>query len=601
MRTTTGKRGTKRCKGAMEYVNELEALKIQTDRYLEDLEEMKELLGPDYIPLEQFKDVQGKSAGGVVRAGDFEDANAYLRHANIFKKVVASTSPKATSAHSLSRESNREEHLPSLFAGEMRDNVARALRLNRRLQKRMDLLVASNALSIQEHDKLEERIQEMELEKRRRNKDLEQGAWRYMLGRSMMEYDNGKSWFFRGASYVNTTDFVRVANHVTLASKSGEWSKEEREGLIIGVEEMAKERRVLKLIETVDCLEDFEMQQEGLRSLALTLEGREAGDGECEVEREYASNNQSKAPTTALKKMRDPWGEVIQEADAMTVEEWETLAWRHVPKRTGRDCMLQWRNSIKPTVSLCDFSDDELKQLKQLVKRYGEHAESWEVIAGHLPGRTPLACLRQYMKESTIKAARTREEERRRGNLCFTREDVQRVCQLVLKHGQSWKKVAKEFGGSWTPQQIMFEWRKHIQATAGGTAAPKKGKWSKEEDDALIKAVAVLGRQWARVAQHVPGRTEMQVRERYVNHLDPEVESNRGFSGDELEVVRREVPNHTDPKSGRISWSKVARLLPSRTDRQVKKAWERINRNNTSTKNAKGKRRKAKRNPWDED
>ena len=125
----------------------------------------------------------------------------------------------------------------------------------------------------------------------------------------------------------------------------------------------------------------------------------------------------------------------------------------------------------------------------------------------------------------------------------------------------------------------------------------KKGKWSKDEDDRLVKAVAVLGRQWAKVAQHVPGRTEMQVRERYVNHLDPEVESNQPFTEEELAVVQREVPNHTNPKSGRISWAKVARLLPSRTDRQVKKAWERLSRVAPRTKNNRVKR---KRNPWDD-
>ena len=87
------------------------------------------------------------------------------------------------------------------------------------------------------------------------------------------------------------------------------------------------------------------------------------------------------------------------------------------------------------------FDEQEATRLRQLVKRHGEDAEAWEAIAPSLPGRTPLACLQEYTREGRAEEARTREKERRIGNLCFTDEDVNRVRQLVLKHGQSWKKL----------------------------------------------------------------------------------------------------------------------------------------------------------------
>ena len=43
--------------------------------------------------------------------------------------------------------------------------------------------------------------------------------------------------------------------------------------------------------------------------------------------------------------------------------------------------------------------------------------------------------------------------------------------------------IADEFGGGWDPDQLMHIWRRHAQR---GPAA-RKGKWTPEEDDALLK------------------------------------------------------------------------------------------------------------------
>jgi hypothetical protein len=46
-----------------------------------------------------------------------------------------------------------------------------------------------------------------------------------------------------------------------------------------------------------------------------------------------------------------------------------------------------------------------------------------------------------------------------------------------------------------------------------------KGKWSKEEDDMLIQAVKLNLPSWGKVAEHVPGRTSKQCRERWCHHV----------------------------------------------------------------------------------
>ncbi|KAM0874826.1 hypothetical protein ACQ4PT_037168 [Festuca glaucescens] len=54
-----------------------------------------------------------------------------------------------------------------------------------------------------------------------------------------------------------------------------------------------------------------------------------------------------------------------------------------------------------------------------------------------------------------------------------------------------------------------------------------KAAWTEEEDETLTETVREHGnqhRKWAAIAQHLPGRTGKQCRERWVNHVDPTIE-----------------------------------------------------------------------------
>lgn len=108
----------------------------------------------------------------------------------------------------------------------------------------------------------------------------------------------------------------------------------------------------------------------------------------------------------------------------------------------------------------------------------------------------------------------------------------------------------------------------------------KKGPWSKHEDELLLKAVAISGKEWSKVAKLVPGRTEVQCRERYVNHLDPNVQSEVDFTEEECDIVVNEAAKYT----GGVPWAKLAKLLPGRTDRQCRKVYQKIKRDRERSK-----------------
>ena len=49
----------------------------------------------------------------------------------------------------------------------------------------------------------------------------------------------------------------------------------------------------------------------------------------------------------------------------------------------------------------------------------------------------------------------------------------------------------------------------------------KTGRWTPDEDNMILALVQANGRKWSLCAAELEGRTGSQVRERYLNHLDP--------------------------------------------------------------------------------
>jgi hypothetical protein len=99
-----------------------------------------------------------------------------------------------------------------------------------------------------------------------------------------------------------------------------------------------------------------------------------------------------------------------------------------------------------------------------------------------------------------------------------------------------------------------------------------KAKWSKEEDDVLMQAIAEHGpSNWNSLAFALPGRTGKQCRERWISKLSPDFTA-EPWTPDEDETLiglQQERGNQ---------WAKFRAFLPGRSTISIKNRWVSIKR-----------------------
>ncbi|KAI8089161.1 uncharacterized protein BX664DRAFT_332323 [Halteromyces radiatus] len=263
---------------------------------------------------------------------------------------------------------------------------------------------------------------------------------------------------------------------------------------------------------------------------------------------------------------QEPWR--VWEVDKLRRKEWENypvnkLDWVrismiHVKTRNPMECMIQWTTQDHPKINKLPWKKKESTDLKLLVEKHG-HNGKWEQIASELKtNRTAAQCFAHYQAELNMQDSKRR----------WTAEDDEALKDAVTMMGdKNWQRVALLVGGR-TGQQCLQRWMKSINP------AIRRSKWTAEEDAALRASVAVYGKgNWTGVQRHLPGRTDMQCRERWMNVLDPRLRHDE-LSPEEKEKLTQLVAQH-----GR-KWSLFAELMPGRTDNILLRTWTRMVREN---------------------
>ncbi|CAG8592313.1 4759_t:CDS:2 [Paraglomus occultum] len=273
-------------------------------------------------------------------------------------------------------------------------------------------------------------------------------------------------------------------------------------------------------------------------------------------------------------------------------------------ERTDIDCLFRWLTLSYNSSSKNDFQWSAREQ-KVLWTRVADHGDDWNEVAKGMPRRSAYDCkrycMRFYNSLNDAKFAKLNASESMSKNLrelgrfmmtdrvigynshlggktyynkrsYWSQEELNTLRTMAETYrGKiiNWDKISAAFKER-SPSQCHAQWDR-IRFT--------QPSWTVAEDEILKNLLSGNPSvDWTIVAQHLPGRTVFQCKNRWHEVLNP-ISKSKPFSQYELTLLRKAVEVTERCPNGGINWSLIVqRYFPTRGRKQLSDRWYRLTR-----------------------
>ncbi|KAG9300635.1 hypothetical protein G9A89_023433 [Geosiphon pyriformis] len=195
-----------------------------------------------------------------------------------------------------------------------------------------------------------------------------------------------------------------------------------------------------------------------------------------------------------------------------------------------------------------------LEESKALLEAYKVFGSKWKLISqNHFPLRTAksLECKWYDLKANgeIINQKHTQNSKK------WTPEEDKELYIAVIPYSLNkrvdWKAILlnARFPGKNT---LQLSKRYH-----GVLAQPKRGPWTKQEDEKLLSLVQSHGNKWIKISHHLQ-RPTCSIRLRYSNYLAPGIKRSQ-WTDEEFHQLAKAFQDHGE------NWEQIQRLLPGRS------------------------------------